>query len=78
VLSRAVPRGEGAQFFGLANIATAGASALAGLLAALIDLANALLPVDAYHVTFGLAVVVAAASVLPLRGIPADADEGGS
>jgi MFS family permease len=51
VLSRAIPTGEGAQFFGLANIATAGASALAGLLGPFIDAANALLSVDAYHTT---------------------------
>jgi hypothetical protein len=40
--------------------------------------ANALLPIDAYHVTFGLAALLAAASLLPLSGIRANADHGGS
>ena len=43
---------------GLANVATAGASALAGLLGPVVDAANALVPGGTYQITFTLAALV--------------------
>jgi Na+/melibiose symporter-like transporter len=71
LLSDTMPEGQGAQFYGLANIATAGAGALAGLLGPLIDVANGLLPAGTYHITFGLAAAITMASLLPLRRLGA-------
>ena len=69
LLSDHIPGGQGARFFGLANIATAGASALAGLLGPLISLLNSLTPVDSYQIAFGIAAAVALSSLLPLQRI---------
>jgi hypothetical protein len=38
-----------------------------------IDVANLPGPVDAYHLTFGLAALIVAASALPLRGMSVEA-----
>ncbi len=67
LLNRTIPKGQGAQFLGLANLATAGAGALAGLLGPIVDLANAFLPGGTYRITFGLAAAIALTSILPLR-----------
>lgn len=74
-VSDAIPDGRGAQYYGLANTATAGASALAGLLGPLVDLANAVLPTGTYRITFGLSALIALASLLPLRRISTRSDE---
>ncbi len=55
LLGQHIPAGRGAQFYGLANIATAGASALAGLFGPLVDLGNLYLPSAGYLVVFALA-----------------------
>jgi MFS family permease len=61
-----IPRGYGAQYYGLANLATAGASALAGLYGPLVDVVNAVLPAGTYTIAFGLAALVTLGSLLPL------------
>ncbi len=66
LLGDCIPRGRGAQFYGLANLATAGASALAGLYGPLVDVVNALLPAGTYTVTFSLAALITLSSLLPL------------
>lgn len=65
-----IPRGRGAQYYGLANLATAGASALAGLYGPLVDVVNALLPAGTYAIAFGLAALVMFSSLLPLARQP--------
>lgn len=52
---------------GLANIATAGAGAMAGVFGQLVDLLDALIPGSTYQLTFGLAALVTIASIAPLR-----------
>jgi DHA1 family tetracycline resistance protein-like MFS transporter len=76
LLSDDVPEGEGARAFGLANVATAGAGALAGLFGPLVDLTDAVLPGGTYQLTFGLAALIVVASVLPLRRIDAEGERG--
>jgi len=68
LLSDYIPEGRGAQFYGLANIATAGASALAGLFGPVVDLANLLVPTGAYLIAFGLASLFTLASLALTRG----------
>lgn len=65
-LADVMPRGKSAQFYGLANIATAGSSALAGLFGPLSDAASALLPAGSYAVTFGLAALIGLSALLVL------------
>ena len=69
LLSDDIAEGQGGRFYGLANIATAGASALAGLFGPLLDLVDHLLPAGTYRRTFGLAALVCLTALLPLRGI---------
>jgi hypothetical protein len=69
LLSDDVDEGEGARAFGLANVATAGAGALAGLFGSLVDLLDRILPGGAYGVTFSLAAEFGAASLSPLLQI---------
>jgi MFS family permease len=64
LLSDCIPSGRGAQFYGVANLATAGASALAGLFGPLVDIANALVPAGTYTIAFGLAALVTLSSLV--------------
>ena len=64
-----IPHGQGARFYGVANIATAGASALTGVFGFVLDTAKGLEPGAAYGLTFGLAALVALTSFIPLRRI---------
>ena len=63
-----IPAGGGALYYGLANLATAGAGALAGLYGPLADLLRPALAGGAYPAAFALAALVASTSLLPLRG----------
>lgn len=63
------PEGEGARFFGLANIGTAGAAAVAGLFGPLVDWGNASAPGMGYTALFVVAGLACAASALALRGV---------
>lgn len=72
LLSETMPTRRGGQFYGLANIATAGASALAGLYGPIIDLANARVPSLTYQIVFGLAALLILVSLLPLGAIQLD------
>src|SRR5688572_1577992 len=63
LLSDTMPEGQGAQLFGLVNIATFGACALAGLFGPLGDLVVADLPASTDRIRFVLAMLIA----LPLR-----------
>lgn len=67
LFSDLIPVGSGAQFYGIANIASAGASALVGLYGPIIDLTRAFDADDAYRIAFGLAALVALTSLIPLR-----------
>lgn len=65
-----LPEGADANALGVANIATAGAGALAGLFGPLVDAMEALADNATYQVTFAVAALVAMASLLPLRAVP--------
>ena len=71
-----MPPGRGAQFSGLANIATAGASAVAGLLGVLVDVGNHYLPGGTYGITFGVCTPIMLAALWPLRRLPKDGAAG--
>jgi MFS family permease len=66
-----LPEGEDANALGVANVATAGAGAVAGLFGPVVDGMEAILPHATYHVTFGLAALVALLSLIPLGRVPA-------
>jgi len=66
LLSDDISEGQGAGSFGVANIATAGAGALAGLFGPLVDVLLAVLPGGAFQITFGVAGLVALGSIWPL------------
>jgi MFS family permease len=70
LMSDDLPTNQGATAFGIANIATAGAGALAGLFGPLVDLLHSVIPGGTWQVTFGLAGLVALASLLPIRRVP--------
>lgn len=78
LLSSVMPPGRGAQFFGLANIATAGASATAGLLGVVVDIGNHFLPGGTYQITFGVCTLIMLVALVPLRRLPKDAGDKGS
>lgn len=67
LLSDDIPEGQGAQFYGLANLAVAGSSALAGAWGPLIDLAGHFLPGDPYRLSFTIATLISLSSLIPLR-----------
>ena len=69
LLNDDIPTGHGARFNGLANLATAGASVLAGLFRPVTDRADALLPAGTYRLSFSLAALVSLAAHLPLLEI---------
>lgn len=58
---------QAAQYFGLANIATAGAAALAGAFGPVVDVFQAYLPGATYQVLFGTCSVITLGALLPLR-----------
>jgi Na+/melibiose symporter-like transporter len=72
LLSSVMPPGRGSQFFGLANIATAGASAVAGLLGVVVDVGNHYLPGGTYGITFGVCTLIVLVALVPLRRLPKD------
>lgn len=69
LLGDLIPRGMGAHFYGVANIAMAGASALTGVFGFVLDAARGFAPGAAYALTFGLAALVTLTSFIPLRRI---------
>lgn len=73
LMSDDIPKGQSAAAFGLANIATAGAGAIAGLFGPLIDALDATVPAGTYAITFGLAGLFVTSALVPLRRIPAAA-----
>jgi hypothetical protein len=64
-----MPSGRGATYYGLANLATAGASALAGLFGPLESGLALVVGRSAFPVAYGIAALVALTSLLPLRRI---------
>ncbi len=62
-----IPEGEGARYFGVANMTTAGASAAVGLLGPLVDLLDRLLPAATYPSTFAIAGICVLTALIPLR-----------
>ena len=69
LLNDDLPEGQSAAALGVANIATAGAGAMAGLFGPIVDVMNAIFPQGTYEVLFGVAGIVAALSIWPLRRI---------
>lgn len=66
LLSDFIPSGQEARFYGLANIATAGASAMAGLFGPLISVLGLATPYYTYSIAFSIAAVLALTSLIPL------------
>jgi len=69
MLNDAVPGAEAGQHLAVANVATAGASALAGLAGLLVDFLNTVFPLGTYPITFGLAGILTAISLLAARDL---------
>ncbi len=69
LLADHIPSGRGARFYGLSNIATAGASALAGLFGPLISLLSGATPLDSYTIVFSLGALLSLTSLWPLHRI---------
>ena len=67
VLAKSLKDDEAARYFGIANIATAGAGALAGAFGPLVDLAQEFVPGATYQVLFGICALIAACALLPGR-----------
>jgi MFS family permease len=72
LLTDDVPDGQAAAALGVANIATAGAGALAGIFGPVVDVMNAFLPQGTYQTLFGLAGLVALLSLVPLSRLNAN------
>jgi MFS family permease len=72
-IAEEVPEGQGARYFGVANITTAGASAAAGLLGPLVDVVRSVAPFATYLTTFSLAAAITLAALVPLRRTAAPA-----
>ncbi len=70
LLSDFIPGGRGARFYGLSNIATAGAGAFAGLFGPLISWLNGITPDYTYSIAFSIAAALALTSLIPLQWIP--------
>jgi MFS family permease len=66
-LARELKDEEAARYFGLANVATAGASALAGALGPVVDIASRVVPGATYQVLFGLCALLALSALIPAR-----------
>lgn len=64
-LAKSMPGDEAGRYFGLANIATAGASAVSGIFGPLVDVMREFVPGATYQVLFLLCALIAAAVTLP-------------
>ncbi|HEU0165103.1 MAG TPA: MFS transporter [Thermomicrobiales bacterium] len=64
-----LPEGQPAGALGIANVATTGAGAVAGLFGPFADLVNAVAPAATYQALFAVAGLIAVLSVLPLRRV---------
>lgn len=65
VLAKSMPGDEAGRYFGLANVATAGASAISGIFGPLVDVMREYVPGATYQVLFVLCAIIAAAVTLP-------------
>jgi len=72
LLADLIPRGQEARFYGLSNLATAGASAFAGLFGPLISWLAGLGAADPYQVAFLVAATVALGGLAPLQWFQPD------
>ena len=68
LISEGIPTGKGAQYFALANIATAGASALAGLFGPLADVLGHYVAGDSYSIAFIVGAAISLTGLWPLHG----------
>ena len=66
LLNDDLPEGQAATALGVANIATAGAGAIAGVYGPVVDVLNARFPQGTYEIVYGMAGIVALAALLPL------------
>ncbi len=77
VIANALPDDEAARYFGLANIATAGAGAMTGVFGPLVDIADRFVPGATYQILFTICALVTASCLLVLRKAPPAADVAG-
>lgn len=66
-IANALRDDEAARYFGLANIATAGAGAMTGIFGPLVDLADRFVPGATYQILFSICALVTASCLLVLR-----------
>lgn len=67
VIANSLSDDEAARYFGLANIATAGAGAMTGIFGPLVDLADRFVPGATYQILFSIGALVTASCLLVLR-----------
>ena len=67
VLAKSLEDEEAARYFGLANIATAGASATAGAFGPVVDIAQRYVPGATYQVLFCICALIALSALWPAR-----------
>ncbi len=72
LLNDDLPQGKAATALGIANIATAGAGAIAGIYGPMVDALNAWYPEGTYQVVYGLASILTLMALLPLRKVRKD------
>jgi len=73
VLAKSLRDDQAARYFGLANIATAGASALAGAFGPLVDIAQQFIPGATYQILFCICAAIAASALWPGRKVSSEA-----
>ena len=69
LMSDDLPNDQVATSYGIANIATAGAGAVAGIFGPLVDFSNSRLPGGTWQITYGLAGLVALSTLIPIRNV---------
>jgi Na+/melibiose symporter-like transporter len=69
LLSDTMDQKRGGEYYGLANLATAGAGAVAGAFGPLVDVLQAVSPDATYIALFGVAAAITLASLLSIRSI---------
>lgn len=72
VLAKSLKDTEAARYFGLANVATAGASALAGGFGPLVDVSQRFVPGATYQVLFVICALISVSALWPAKNVPAN------
>jgi Na+/melibiose symporter-like transporter len=76
LLSDTMERQRGGEFYGLANLATAGSGALAGIFGPIVDVFNAFSPAVTYGVLFTIAAAITFSSLASTSAVRESSQEG--